>query len=91
MNQLSLFDKPGEQNKTTVVINPNIRLIERDNFKVLIVANYSIFTYDISDKESERYLIAQLSLNRIASQKVLASCFNTHVNTIKNYSNTLAL
>lgn len=89
MNQLTLFDTPGEQDKTSVVINPDIRLVERDNFKVLIVANYSIFTYNISDKESERYLIAQLSLNRIASQKVLASCFNTHVNTIKNYKSRL--
>jgi len=49
------------------------------------VANYPIFTYSTPDKDSERYLIAQLSLNRIASQKVLASCFNTHINTIKNH------
>lgn len=89
MNQPTLFDKPRKQNKTTVFINPDIRLIERDNLKVLTVANYPVFSYDISDKESERYLIAQLSRNRIASQKILASCFNTHINTIKNYKNRL--
>lgn len=85
MDYLTLFDKPREQNKTTIFINSNIRLIERDNLKVLTVADYPIFTYNTSDKESERFLIAQLSRNHIASQKVLAFCFNAHVNTIKNY------
>ena len=89
MNQPTLFDKPGEQNKATIAINPDIRLIKRDNLKVLTVANYPVFTYDVSDEGSERYLIAQLSRNRITSQKILASCFNTHINTIKNYKNRL--
>ena len=79
----TLFDKPTE--RTPIVINSNIKLIEQDNLRTVVVANYPIFTYNTSDKESERYLIAQLSLNRITSQKVLASCFNTHVNTIKNH------
>ena len=63
MNHPTLFGSSGEQNKTAIVINPDIRLIARDNLKVLTVANYPIFTYNISDKESERYLIAQLSCN----------------------------
>ena len=40
MDHLTLFDKSREQNKKTIVINSDIRLIERDNLKVLIVANY---------------------------------------------------
>jgi len=83
METLGLFDKPIE--KSSIVINSDIKLIAQDNLRILFVANYPIFTYNTSDKDSERYLIAQLSLNRIASQKVLASCFNTHVNTIKNH------
>jgi len=85
MNQLTLFDKPGEQNRTTIVINPDIRFIERDNLKMLTVANYPIFTYHSSDLESERYLIAQLSRNNLASQKELAHCFNVSLKTVKNY------
>ena len=83
METLGLFDKPIE--KSSIVINSDIKLIAQDNLRILFVANYPIFTYNTSDKDSERYLIAQLSLNRIASQKLLASCFNTHVNTIKNH------
>ena len=83
METLALFDRPIE--KSPIVINSDIRLIEHDNLRTLVVANYPIFTYSTPDKDSERYLIAQLSLNRIASQKVLASCFNTHINTIKNH------
>lgn len=83
METLGLFDKPIE--KSSISINSDIKLIAQDNLRILFVANYPIFTYNTSDKDSERYLIAQLSLNRIASQKVLASCFSTHVNTIKNH------
>jgi len=83
METLALFDKPIE--KSSIIINSDIKLIEQDNLRILVVANYPIFTYNTSDKDSERYLIAQLSLNRIASQKVLASYFDTHVNTIKNH------
>jgi transposase len=83
METLTLFDKTIE--KPSIVISSDIKLIKQDNLRILVVANYPIFTYNISDKESERYLIAQLSRNRITSQKVLASCFNTHMNTIKNY------
>lgn len=85
MNQLTLFNKPREQNRTTIVINPNIKLIERDNLKVLTVANLPIFTYHSSDLESERYLIAQLSRNNLAAQKELAHCFNVSLKTVKNY------
>ncbi|MEE9420437.1 MAG: helix-turn-helix domain-containing protein, partial [Desulfatiglandaceae bacterium] len=85
MDHLTLFDKSREQNKKTIVINSDIRLIERDNLKVLIVANYPIFTYNTSDKESERYLIAQLSRNNLATQKELAHYFNVNLKTIKNY------
>lgn len=83
METLALFDKPIE--RSPIVINSDIKLIEHDNLRTLLVANYPILTYNTSDKESERYLIAQLSRNRITSQKILASCFNTHINTIKNY------
>jgi len=85
MDHLTLFNKPKEQNKTTTLINPDIRLIERDNLKVLIVANYPIFTYNILDKESERFLIAQLGRNNLATQKELAHYFNVSLKTVKNY------
>lgn len=85
MNQPALFGKPREQNKASIAINPDIRLIERDNLKVLTVANYPVFTYDISDKDSERYLIAQLSRNNLATQKELALCFNVNLKTVKNH------
>ena len=85
MDHLTLFNKPREQNKTTIVINPDIRLIERDNLKVLTVGQYPIFTYNISDKGSERYLIAQLSQNNLATQKELAHYFNVSVKTVKNH------
>ena len=81
----SLFDKPEKQNDNPIIINHSIRLVKQDNRKMLIVGKQPIFTYDVEDIESERYLIAQLSHNRIASQNTLAACFNTHVNTIKNY------
>lgn len=87
MDHPSLFDKPEKQNDNPIIINHSIRLIKQDNCRVLIVDNQPIFTYDVKDKESERYLIAQLSRNRIAPQDVLASCFNIHVNTLKNYKN----
>jgi transposase len=83
METLALFDKPIE--KSPIVINSDIKLIEHDNLRTLVVVNYPIFTYNTSDKDSERYLIAQLSRNRLTSQKILASCFDTHINTIKNY------
>jgi len=85
MRHLTLFDKPREQNKTSIVINSDIRLIERDNLKVLMVANYPIFTYNTSDKDSERYLIAQLGRNNLAAQKELAHHFNVSLKTVKNY------
>ena len=89
MKTLSLFDfdKPSDKpkEKRSIVINSDIKLIDQDGLKVLIVANYPIFTYSPSDVESERYLIAQLSRNHIASQKVLASCFSIHANTVKNH------
>jgi len=93
MKTLSLFDsdKPPDKpkEKRSVVINPDIKLIEQDGLKVLIVANYPIFTYSPSDGDSERYLIAQLSRNHIVSQKVLASCFGIHANTVKNHKSRL--
>jgi len=52
---------------------------------LLLMANYPIFTYNTSDKESERYLIAQLSRNNLAMQKELAHYFNVNLKTIKNY------
>jgi len=86
---LSLFDltKPSdeEKEKRSVVINPDIKLIDQDGLKVLIVTNYPIFTYSPSDIESERYLIAQLSRNNLATQKELAHCFNVNLKTVKNY------
>ena len=66
METLGLFDKPIE--KSSISINSDIKLIAQDNLRILFVANYPIFTYNTSDKDSERYHIAQLSLNRIASQ-----------------------
>ncbi len=93
MKTLSLFDsdKPPDKpkEKRSVVINPDIKLIEQDGLKVLIVANYPIFTYSPSDEDSERYLIAQLSRNHIVSQKALASCFGIHANTVKNHKSRL--
>jgi predicted Mrr-cat superfamily restriction endonuclease len=83
MEILALFDKPIE--KSPIVINSDIKLIEHHNLRTLVVGNYPIFTHKTSDKDSERYLIAQLSRNRITSQKILASCFDTQINTIKNY------
>jgi transposase len=93
MKTLSLFDfdnpsdKPKE--KRSVVINPDIKLIDRDGLKVLIVTNYPIFTYSLSDVESERYLIAQLSRNNLATQKELAHYFNVNLKTVKNYKRRL--
>ena len=89
MKTLSLFDfdKPSDKpkEKRSVVINPDIKLIDQDGLKVLIVANYPIFTYSPSDVESERYLIAQLSRNNLATQKELAHYFNVNLKTVKNY------
>jgi len=89
MKNLSLFDfdKPSDKpkGKRSIVINPDIKLIDQDGVKVLIVANYPIFTYSSSDVESERYLIAQLSRNNLATQKELAHCFNVNLKTVKNY------
>jgi len=86
---LSLFDlnKPSDKvkEKRSVVINPDIKLIDQDGLKVLIVTNYPIFTYSPSDVESERYLIAQLSRNNLATQKELAHYFNVNLKTVKNY------
>ncbi len=89
MDNRTSFDKPREQNRTTAVINPDIRSIERDNLKMLTVANHPIFTYHSSDLESERYLIAQLSRNNLATQKELAHCFNISQTTVKNYKSRL--
>ena len=89
MKTLSLFDlnKPSDKvkEKRSVVINPDIKLIDQDGLKVLIVTNYPIFTYSPSDVESERYLIAQLSRNNLATQKELAHYFNVNLKTVKNY------
>jgi len=53
MKTLSLFDfdKPSDKpkEKRSVVINPDIKLIDQDGLKVLIVANYPIFAYSPSD------------------------------------------
>jgi len=89
METLSLFDSDKPKEKRSIVINPDIKLIEQDGLRVLIVANYPIFTYSPSDGDSERYLIAQLSRNHIVSQKVLASCFGIHANTVKNHKSRL--
>jgi transposase len=89
MDNLSLFDGPREQNRTTIVINPDIRFITQDNLKILTVANYPAFAYHSSDLESERYLIAQLSRNNLATQKELAHCFNISQKTVKNYKSRL--
>jgi transposase len=89
MKNLSLFDfdKPSDKpkGKRSVLINPDIKLIDQDGLKVLIVSNYPIFTYSPSDAESERYLIAQLSRNSLATQKELAHYFNVNLKTVKNY------
>jgi len=87
VNQQFLFDKSKSQNTnpTPIVISPDVRLISKDNRKVLIVANRPIFTYDISDKESERYLIAQLSRNNLATQEELSRCFDISIKTVKNH------
>ena len=87
MKQQFLFDKSKSQktNTTPIVISPDVRLISKDNRKVLIVANRPIFTYDISDKESERYLIAQLSRNNLATQEELSRCFDISIKTVKNH------
>ena len=89
MKTLSLFDfdKPSDKpkEKRSVVINPDIKLIDQDGLKVLIVANYPIFAYSPADVESERYLIAQLSRNNLATQKELAHYFNVNLKTVKNY------
>jgi len=89
MDNLTLFDRPREQNRTPIVINPDIRFIEQDNLKILTVANYPIFTYHSSDLKSERYLIAQLSRNDLATQKQLAHCLNIIQKTVKNYKSRL--
>lgn len=89
MDNLTSFDKPREQNRATSVINPDIRFIERDNFKMLTVVNHPIFTYHSADLESERYLIAQLSRNNLATQKELAHSFNISQTTVKNYKSRL--
>ena len=89
MKNLSLFDfdKPSDKpkEKRSIVINPDIKLIDQDGLKVLIVANYPIFAYSPADVESERYLIAQLSRNNLATQKELAHYFNVNLKTVKNY------
>lgn len=89
MDNLTLFNGPREQSRTTIVINPDIRFITQDNLKILTVANYPAFAYHSSDLESERYLIAQLSRNNLATQKELAHCFNISQKTVKNYKSRL--
>ena len=93
MKNLSLFDfdKPSDKpkEKRSIVINSDIKLIDQDGLKVLIVSNYPIFTYSPSDVESERYLIAQLSRNNLATQKELAHYFNVNPKTVKNYKRRL--
>ncbi len=84
---VNLFDKPKVTG--TVIINSDIKIIENATQRTLVVANYPILSYDSSDKETERFLIAQLSHNKIATQKELSQHFEIDTKTVKNYKRRL--